>query len=265
MNTQQKACTRCGLTKPTGEFRPAKQGALGVASWCRECARAYDRERNVSRRATRRIGRPPKQVIDGQLVCGTCAVLKPTAEFAKDSTVPTGFRSRCKACDSVAAKVYHQKNRETRIAKARAWNQANPERHRALKRESDARCRPRVRQNYKDWKNANPSNRLSVQLRVRISTAVRRQIERQKSGRLRKAGSAVRDLGCMIEELMVHLERQFQPGMTWNNYGEWHIDHVKPLASFDLTDRVQFLAACHFTNLQPLWGPDNIARGARSL
>lgn len=62
---------------------------------------------------------------------------------------------------------------------------------------------------------------------------------------------------------MVHLERQFTPGMSWTNYGDWHIDHIKPLASFDLTDRVQLLVACHFTNLQPLWAEENLKKGDR--
>lgn len=90
-------------------------------------------------------------------------------------------------------------------------------------------------------------------------------------GRLRKAvkcgyktGSAVQDLGCSITYLKQHLEERFRPGMSWDNWGVsgWHIDHIKPLASFDLTDRRQFLEACHYTNLQPLWAKDNICKGA---
>lgn len=79
-----------------------------------------------------------------------------------------------------------------------------------------------------------------------------------------KAGSAVRDLGCTVEELKKHLESRFRPGMTWENWSPtgWHIDHIKPLASFDLTDRAQFLQACCYTNLQPLWAEDNLKKGA---
>lgn len=75
-----------------------------------------------------------------------------------------------------------------------------------------------------------------------------------------KVGSAVKDLGCTIDEFKTYLESKFQPGMTWDNHGHrgWHIDHIKPLASFDLSDRKQLLEACHYTNLQPLWAKDNL-------
>lgn len=95
---------------------------------------------------------------------------------------------------------------------------------------------------------------LSRRLRSRLYNALK--------GRF-KAGSAVQDLGCSIERLKEHLESQFQGGMNWDNHGKWHIDHKKPLASFDLTDRQQFLEACHFTNLQPLWAKKNMSKGSK--
>ena len=71
------------------------------------------------------------------------------------------------------------------------------------------------------------------------------------------------DLGCTIPELKQYLESKFQEGMTWENWGVhgWHIDHIIPLSSFDLTCREQFLKVCHYTNLQPLWAKDNLSKG----
>lgn len=76
-----------------------------------------------------------------------------------------------------------------------------------------------------------------------------------------KKGSAVHDLGCSIPEFIKYFESLFQPGMSWDNRGEWHIDHIKPLSAFDLTDRNQVIEACHYTNLQPLWAKDNLSKG----
>jgi len=98
--------------------------------------------------------------------------------------------------------------------------------------------------------------KLSCILRNRLNTAIKENF---------KIGSAVRDLGCTIDELKIYLESKFQNGMCWSNYGKdgWHIDHIIPLASFDLTDRNQLLEACHYTNLQPLWAKDNLSKGDR--
>jgi hypothetical protein len=100
--------------------------------------------------------------------------------------------------------------------------------------------------------------KLKCVLRKRLSDAVRNN---------RKNGSAIRDLGCTIEQLKQYLESKFQPDMTWDNYGlhGWHIDHIKPLSSFNLTDRNQLLEACHYTNLQPLWAIDNLIKGNKII
>jgi len=102
-------------------------------------------------------------------------------------------------------------------------------------------------------KKTNLNARLATNLRSRINMALKGNA---------KSGSAVRDLGCAIAELKAYLEAKFLPGMTWTNWSKtgWHIDHIRPLASFDLTDREQFLVACHYTNLQPLWAEDNMKK-----
>lgn len=77
-----------------------------------------------------------------------------------------------------------------------------------------------------------------------------------------KSGSAVSDLGCSIKEFKAYLESKFKPGMTWDNWARdgWHIDHIVPLASFDLSNISQLKEACHYTNLQPLWAIDNLKK-----
>lgn len=104
---------------------------------------------------------------------------------------------------------------------------------------------------------------IKTKLRSRLSVALKKKY---------KSGSAIADLGCSIEELKQHLEKQFYPNtetgeiMTWENYGKfgWHIDHIRPLANFDLTKRKEFIKACHYTNLQPLWAKDNIKKGSKN-
>lgn len=97
--------------------------------------------------------------------------------------------------------------------------------------------------------------RLAVLLRTRLRDAL---------GNNYRSGSSIRDLGCSVSELKEHLERQFLEGMSWGNQGYygWHIDHIAPLSSFNLSNRDEFLVACHYTNLRPLWWLDNIKKHA---
>ena len=66
-------------------------------------------------------------------------------------------------------------------------------------------------------------------------------------------------LGVSIETAKAYLERQFTNGMTWENQGEWHIDHIIPLSS--AKDEEALRKLCHYTNLQPLWAIDNLKKG----
>jgi hypothetical protein len=96
--------------------------------------------------------------------------------------------------------------------------------------------------------------KLSVVLRSRLRMAIYCD---------RKGGSAVSDLGYSIEFFKSYLESKFLHLMTWENWNThgWHIDHIIPISSFDLSDREQVLKACHYTNMQPLWSTDNLMKG----
>jgi hypothetical protein len=92
--------------------------------------------------------------------------------------------------------------------------------------------------------------RIKNTLRARLNCAIRNS---------QKSGSAVSDLGCSIEDFKKYFDGLFQDGMSWDNWGKktWHIDHILPLDSFDLSDREQLLKACHYTNLRPIWAHEN--------
>lgn len=117
-------------------------------------------------------------------------------------------------------------------------------------------CRRANGQSYTKWSQRSTEYKLANNLRTRINASIRNGS---------KAGSAVKSLGCSINELKVYLESKFLDGMSWDNWSRtgWHIDHIIPLSSFDLTDIDQLKAACHFTNLQPLWAKDNLIKGNR--
>jgi hypothetical protein len=74
-------------------------------------------------------------------------------------------------------------------------------------------------------------------------------------------------IGYSFADLRIHLERQFAPGMSWDNYGDWHVDHIVPLSTFHITspDDPAMKQAWAMTNLRPLWATENLKKGAKRL
>lgn len=104
----------------------------------------------------------------------------------------------------------------------------------------------------------NSNYRLKKIARSRIYNAIKR-LERVENPRMRYRTEKM--IGCTIEQLRSHLELRFKRGMTWNNHGtHWHIDHIIPMAHFNLTDDSQLLAASHYTNMQPMLAAENLEK-----
>lgn len=80
----------------------------------------------------------------------------------------------------------------------------------------------------------------------------------------KKLTSRSKKLGCDLATFKSHIEAKFQPGMTWDNYGDWHIDHIFPLGVAAKISEKAFFKACHYTNLQPLWAIDNLKKGNKT-
>jgi len=128
-----------------------------------------------------------------------------------------------------------------------------------LRRKTDPEYHERMREYHNNWHRALPKDapyRIASLIRGRVFRALR-------YGYGTKSKRTLELLGCSIPELKVHLEKQFKDGMTWANAGTWHLDHQIPCASFDLRDPVEQAKCFHYSNLQPLWGVDNLRKGSR--
>ena len=120
------------------------------------------------------------------------------------------------------------------------------------------------RENNKEKRNEYINHKSKIDINYRLARNLRSRISNALKGNW-KTGSAIKDMGCVVEELKTRFEGLFTSGMNWENYGEWHIDHIIPLSSFDLSNREEFLKACHYTNLQPLWAEENLSKGDKSI
>lgn len=152
---------------------------------------------------------------------------------------PAAYKKERGDYKRAANAAYYQANRERILKKTNQWKKDNPEKFAAHRRK---------------YIRNSPKARLANNSRDRI----RRMIGSQGKGR----GRSNRLIGCNAETLCLILEARFEPGMTWDNYGSaWHVDHIIPLAAYDLTDPEQQREAFHYTNLQPMWAHENMAKG----
>jgi len=106
---------------------------------------------------------------------------------------------------------------------------------------------------------------LGAKMRVYLSTMVNTRLRKQR-GRVGKSAKTELLLGCTVEDFMGYIESKWMPGMSWENWGarrnSWHLDHIRPCASFDLSLAEEQRECFHFTNYQPLWARENIRKGA---
>ena len=176
---------------------------------------------------------------------------------------------------------YREKHRAYMREYKKKYHRDNLEKQREMSRVRNARYRARhpgrVADHYRKWVQKDPEeaarqarerhrryweNNLSYRIKSRVRDRVRQALKKQ--GQF----VALRGLvGCTKEELRDHLESRFVEGMTWANWGRdgWHVDHIIPLSSFDLSNEEQLRRAAHFTNLQPLWASENIRKNNKIL
>ena len=100
----------------------------------------------------------------------------------------------------------------------------------------------------------------SQRIEVRLLSNIRKCIWQACGG---KPGylTTLKSLGCSVKYLKAYIADKLRQNMTWDNYGKWHIDHIKPCSSFDLSKPEQQRRCFHYSNLQPLWAKDNLSKG----
>lgn len=157
-------------------------------------------------------------------------------------------------------KQYYEKNKELYIEYRKQYYEENKEK---ILEKRKQYCEENKEQ-IKEYKKQYEKKRRETDMGYRILDACRKRLYKAIK-RNTKSVSTKKLIGCSIEHLLQHLENQFTKGMTWDNYGEWHIDHIKPCAMFDFTKEEDQRECFHYTNLQPLWAEDNLRKSDKYI
>jgi hypothetical protein len=168
------------------------------------------------------------------------------------------------------AKARYAKNPEKSKQAVKTWRTKNPEKVKQLYKSNYAKNPEKVKQIVKTWRAKNPEKTKQYikdyhkqrrvkdplyQLQCNMRSMGNRVVKQLSLGK--KPACTEKWQGCSAEELKAHLESLFTEGMSWDNYGEWHVDHIRPVSSFTAEEAMQIN---HYTNLQPLWAEDNLSK-----
>jgi len=163
---------------------------------------------------------------------------------AKTGTVSIGTPLICKSCGKEFTKV-HKRQRHCEPCSVLSGKDMLPA------------YRERKRKTSREWMKERRQRDPKAGINERMTAGIKNSLRNGKQGR-----SWESLVGYTVEDLMRHLERQFVKGMTWENRGDWHIDHIVPLKCFhfETPEDPEFRAAWAITNLRPLWGPANLTK-----
>lgn len=204
--------------------------------------------------------------------CSSCKTFKDFVCFSKCKSYKDGYSYVCKECINTRHKKYYSANKEKILKSHREdyllygkdWKSTrkayyiNNKKY-LLNKQKERLLNPVVKNNRnkvaairdKIRRLNDPKHRIKKTLRTRIWNALKG---------IDKSKTTEELIGCSFENLKLYLESKFKDGMSWDNYGKWHIDHIKPCDSFDLTKEYHQRECFHYTNLQPLWAADNIKK-----
>lgn len=280
---QLKTCTNCKKELPaTLEYFPKSTTIKsGLRSRCKECTSYFNKKNHQRYYAENKekvnkknmenyYKRNPKEDIpEGYKKCSACGEVKPKTEeyFGKLSKAKDGFRYSCKECRRnieylpnqkaiiKKSRMHYKENKEQHRKRTKQYRKDNIDWYRAYNKKYYQKNMERIKENSKKSLYRRIENDIGFKIlqrcRARLYKAVKGYVKSARTQEL---------IGCSVEHLLNHLESQFEEGMTWENYGEWHIDHIIPCASFDFTKEEEQFKCFNYKNLQPLWAEDNFRK-----
>lgn len=212
-------------------------------------------------------------------ICRKCNKRKSLEKFREEPRKKNGKHSYCRQCEVEYLQKTYPERRTAQLAyakkyanrpgmrellrkKSKTYYLNNLEKVRAYGRKYRKKYyyenRERIIKHHNDYakkrRKTNPEFKILCNIRRRLCHLIRRK----------RSATSMELIGCDLKTFRSHIEKQFKGKMNWNNYGPkgWHLDHIKPFASFDLRNNSSLKKVCHYTNMQPLWWFENIRKGS---
>lgn len=265
-----KVCSKCKLDKPFSQYGKNKSSKYGITSSCKECENEYKRNniekirlrdklryyKNIEKRKSLAAIKRDKERSNPDKVLQVRKYLKNYYQDNKEAVQKQGKQYRVLHAEKrrMYAAEYYKNNKQEILEKQRVYSSAR----KAINVKNSYTWRENNRERYVLGRRKRAKERYFTDICYRLKSNIVSRMNLALSKRT-KSGRTEELLGCSIEQFRIYLESKFANGMNWENRFEWHIDHIKPCCSFDLSDPEQQKQCFHYTNLQPLWATTAIA------
>lgn len=236
-----KVCTKCKIQKPLSDFHNCASKPGGKFSACKQCRNAYNKakaeETGYSVLYKRALSKDPEAYKKRQAgyYASNCEKIKAKALAWSASNPERKKESR---------KLHYEKNKQHYLKNAASWSAKNKQRRSEICRDYIARMREHK-----------PNEFIPAEVARKLLSRVLSCTGNRKHGRTFSI------IGYNKQQFVEHMESMFQDGMSWDNHGEWHVDHIIPVAELvrcGVTDPAKINA---LENLRPLWAKDNMSKG----
>lgn len=269
-----KTCTSCKKEKNLDEFGFLKNSKDGHNYCCKSC--------HNSRYIKKTVVYP-----EGMKSCSICKDVMNTDLFSLNTNSKSGFKSYCKSCASIknkeyrercpdVAKAYRENNKEILAIKKseyyednkdlikeqiKVWQIENPEKVKISKKKHFDKNKEYYRMKNYEWEKNKRATDPEYRLIRNLRSLIGQSFSRALSGKLKRSKKSIDLLGCDFEFFSSYIESQLKEGMTFENYGEWELDHIKPMSS--AKNLIEAEELNHYTNFQPLWKYENRTKSAK--
>jgi hypothetical protein len=258
-----KVCKICGLEKPLSDFSKSSTNKYGVATKCKECCNWKHRSDESKKKELEW-----RELFDkGLKKCACCGKKLPLEDFPLRKSSRDGRKSYCIVCYREKALVVSRKPETIEKKKERESTREFLDNLRVYRQTSEVyqtnlakyRETPQYKQYQKEY-----NSREDRKLRHNLSTRVWAGLTTQDTVKQHEFDEYS---GCTFHELKIYIESLWTMGMSWDNYGrgknKWHVDHIIPCAYFNLKDDKEEKRCFHYSNLQPLWEPENLRKNSK--
>ena len=252
-----KKCSKCKVEKPFEEFVKEKNGKNGLRSNCKQC----DKERHKkwceeNKEYYKKWREENKEKINEWYQKNKNILKEKNSEYKKKY-----YKENSEKINEYIKK-YQKENKEKINEYNKIWCKQNKEKI----KEKNKKYRQENKEKINEYKRKYQKEKNKIdsiyKFRGNVRTLIRGSFKRG-TNQFRKDATTETILGCTIEEFINYIQSKFTKGMTLENHGEWHLDHIIPLAS--ATTEEEIIKLNHYTNFQPLWAEENLSKGDRII